>query len=329
MALEPFAPVVQDDLGNALNNAEIEVQDFFSPNSSVTLYDSDGVAISAPYLTNAQGTLTGAFLVAGDPRNWSSLVRYRATPSGGAAGDWTPYPITVGKGAQGRYSASPAVATPCKASLTVPNMGVVNGIGTFEVAVTLTHGHMGELVMVLVSDPAERATFGTTSALDGGGNPMIGESVDIIDAVTGAAATVTDSGGTPVSTPYLTDSIGQFSGYLPAGIYQHRVTTSANIPSYSTATTRPLFGTGAVLLFDGPGLAGGPPISDFALSAATITFADDGTADPFNGLVDGDRTSANVRAGFENLPADGTWKLWAWDTNHGTIAAIDLIFVPV
>jgi hypothetical protein len=328
MALEPFAPVVQDSEGNVLDNAQIEVRDFYTQ-AAVPLYDASGVEIAGDYFTNANGRLTGSYLALKNPADWSARIEWHAIPDGGVAMDWEEIRISAKKGAEGPYSVAPAVATPCKASLTVPNMGVVNGIGTFEVAVTLTHGHMGELVMVLVSDLAERALFGTASALDGGGNPMIGESVDIIDAVTGAAATVTDSGGTPISTPYLTDSIGQFSGYLPAGIYQHRVTTSANIPSYSTATTRPLFGTGAVLLFDGPGLVGGAAISDFALSAATITFADDGTADPFNGLVDGDRTSANVRAGFENLPADGTWKLWAWDTNHGTIAAIDLIFVPV
>jgi hypothetical protein len=303
MALTPLEVEVLDG-GAPVDGATIEVRNHLRASAgplSPTGYDDQGAALSDPVLTDSTGGVPGGIWLPNGLYDWRWSF-------GGFTSGWRSFPAYRGRGREFYDESTPAAALPATDTITVPSGGVDNNIGGVEVTLDFADDHMGQAMIVLVppSAPARGPLSLSGTALDGLGAPLVGAAVDVRNAVTASSVTPTDSGGTPLGS-FDTDGSGNPpSGYVPLGIYEWRVATSANLSAWMLVVVGAP-GMGAI--WSGPDNVAFNGLVDYAFDG-TVTFT---TRDDFDvaagvAFADGDR----VESGLElvGLASDGAWALW-------------------
>jgi hypothetical protein len=192
---------------------------------------------------------------------------------------------------------------------------------------------MGQVVIVLVppSAPARGPLVLSGTALDGFGAPLVGAAVSVRNAVTASSVTPTDSGGTPLGS-FDTDGSGNppTGGYVPSGIYEWSVPTSANLTAWTLVAVTTSVGAVALgSLWDGPGNVAFNGLVDYAFDG-TVTFTTLDDYDVATGVAfaDGDRVDSPT-AVFDpqGLASDGAWTLWVAG-GTGTLRGWSLKLLP-
>lgn len=305
MALAPLEVEILDG-GAPVDGATIEVRSHLRPGAgplSPTGYDDQGAALSDPILTDASG---GAVI-------WLPNGSYDWRWSfGGFTSGWRAFRAYAGVGREFLDVSIPAAALPTTDTITVPTAAVDTAVGKIDVTLDFADDHMGQAIILLVppSAPARGPLpLSGTTALDGLGNPLAAAAVDVRNAITGSSVTPTDSGGTPLS-PFETGSGGSAgslpSGYVPPGIYEWRVATSANLSAWILTGSA---GPGLSGLWDGPDNVASNGMTDYAFDG-TVTFTTLVDYDVGGGVAfaDGDRVHSFFDP--EGLASDGAWTLW-------------------
>jgi subtilisin-like proprotein convertase family protein len=315
MALTPLEVEVLNVDGSPASGATIELRHELT---GVTAdgYERDGSVMTPPILTDA----------AGAAMTWLPNDIYEWRSVGAVTSSWRAFRAYAGRGREGTVSSAPAQALPCADTITVASAGIDDAIGKLQVVVDFSHDHMRDAAMVLVP-PYELVRVLTqlpVPAQDGVGY-LEGAEVEVRNAVTGAAATLTDINGTPLGTPYLTVEGGLLSGYLPAGIYEWRVPTAVNmintwIANSALSLSAPLWsGLEAILI---------PAGTDYAFDGE-VTFTSPAVLEHVP-IHEGDIMNvAELSVGAEGQAAVGDWTLWIAGAGTGTLREWSIEFVPI
>jgi hypothetical protein len=314
MALTPLAVEILDSTGAPAVGATLEVRHELTSATS-TVYARDG-STATPPTTDADGKA----------QVWLPNGIYEWRTSGSFVTGWGAFRAYAGVGRELYAASIPSAALPTTDTITASSGGIDNNIGGVEVTLDFADDHMGQAMIVLVppSAPARGPLSLSGTALDGLGAPLVGAAVDVRNAVTASSVTPTDSGGTPLGS-FDTDGSGNPpSGYVPLGIYEWRVATSANLSAWMLVVVGAA-GMGAI--WSGPDNVAFNGLVDYAFDG-TVTFttrADYGVAAGV-AFADGDRVDSNLE--LVGLASDGAWALWIAG-GTGTLRGWTLELLPI
>jgi hypothetical protein len=315
----------------ALTALAIEVLDGGAPVDGATMEVRDalvsaarGTDVIVPVYSEAQATITPPDTDAtGKAEVWVPNGRYEWRTTGTFVSGWSSFTAYRGVGREFYDESAPSAALPTTDAITVPTADVDAAVGKIDVTLDFADDHMGQAIIVLVppSAPARGPLALSGTALDGFGAPLVGAAVSVRNAVTASSVTPTDSGGTPLGS-FVTDGSGNppTGGYLPPGIYEWSVPTSANLTAWT------LVGVGLGSLWNGPDNVVSNGLVDYAFDG-TVTFTTFADYDVAIGVAfaDGDR----AQSFFDpvGLASDGAWTLWIAG-GTGTLRGWSLKLLP-
>jgi hypothetical protein len=321
----------------ALTALAIEVLDGGAPVDGATMEVRDalvsaarGTDVIVPVYSEAQATITPPDTDAtGKAEVWVPNGRYEWRTTGTFVSGWSSFTAYRGVGREFYDESAPSAALPTTDAITVPTADVDAAVGKIDVTLDFADDHMGQVVIVLVppSAPARGPLVLSGTALDGFGAPLVGAAVSVRNAVTASSVTPTDSGGTPLGS-FDTDGSGNppTGGYVPPGIYEWSVPTSANLTAWTLVAATP---SGLVYLWGGPDNVAFNGLVDYAFDG-TVTFTTLDDYDVATGVAfaDGDRIDSPT-AVFDpqGLASDGAWTLWVAG-GTGTLRGWSLKLLP-
>jgi hypothetical protein len=325
----------------ALTALSIEVLDGGAPVDGATMEVRDalvsaarGTDVIVPVYSEAQATITPPDTDAtGKAEVWVPNGRYEWRTTGTFVSGWSSFTAYRGVGREFYDESAPSAALPTTDAITVPTADVDAAVGKIDVTLDFADDHMGQVVIVLVppSAPARGPLVLSGTALDGFGAPLVGAAVSVRNAVTASSVTPTDSGGTPLGS-FDTDGSGNppTGGYVPPGIYEWSVPTSANLTAWTLVAVTTSVGAVALgSLWDGPGNVAFNGLVDYAFDG-TVTFTTLDDYDVATGVAfaDGDRIDSPT-AVFDpqGLASDGAWTLWVAG-GTGTLRGWSLKLLP-
>jgi hypothetical protein len=227
MALTPLEVEVLDG-GAPVDGATIEVRNHLRASAgplSPTGYDDQGAALSDPVLTDSTGGVPGGIWLPNGLYDWRWSF-------GGFTSGWRSFPAYRGRGREFYDESTPAAALPATDTITVPSGGVDDNGRRDRGHARLRgrpHGAGGDRAGP-PERPRPRPAVPFRHRSRRAGRPAQWERRSSVrNAVTASSVTPTDSGGTPLGS-FDTDGSGNPpSGYVPLGIYEWRVPTSANL----------------------------------------------------------------------------------------------------